>query len=144
MTDTKMLRASFMLCGQKKTYKVCRVLVQSMVWYSMKLQTINGGQARQLHKATGFEIIMPNILVHNSLQIFHHLSQMNACLFSAGGGQFCTITQLCFALCFQSICRCHQEDVKQKQFCKGISLSYQKMSNRHQSACKNQIMISPC
>ena len=87
-------RASFMLCGQKKTYKVCRVLVQSMVWYSMKLQTINGGQARQLHKATGFEIIMPNILVHNSRQIFHHLSQMNvqACLFSAGGGQFCTIT----------------------------------------------------
>ena len=44
MTVTKMLRASFMLCGQKKTY-VCRVLVQSMVWYSMKLQTINGGQA---------------------------------------------------------------------------------------------------
>ena len=41
-----MLRAPFMLCGQKKTY-VCRVLVQSMVWYSMKLQTINGGQARQ-------------------------------------------------------------------------------------------------
>ena len=94
MTVTNMLRASFMLCGQKKTY-VCRVLVQSMVWYSMKLQTINGGQARQLHhKATGFEIIMPNILVHNSRQIFHHLSQMNvhACLFSAGGGQFCTIT----------------------------------------------------
>ena len=72
-----MLRAPFMLCGQKKTYRVCRVLVQSMVWYSMKLQTINGGQARQLHKATGFEIIMPNILVHNSRQIFHHLSQMN-------------------------------------------------------------------